>query len=736
MKSLFAKKSTHLNASSLATNKTNIFLLFLLAIIVFTPLLSVGFTTNDDAEIANSLLSVWKGINWSIIGQGRITFLWGYPALRLPYFFDNQYYYLFVKCGSFLLVFSALIFCMRSIFESVQISFLTIFFFLILVQNGWEHNGLTSYPFAFNFYVISFLYSLGFFSLAIKRQNIFFAYVSSILYFLALGSELFVLFYSFYIALALSGAHEKTYRDQFLIVKKYISIITITLLSYLSLYFVFRILFPSNYDGNVLGSIDFSKTIDVILTYSLNAFPLESFRFILNHYQPILPPHQNILSLVNTSNIIKALISGFVFYRLLDADKPAVLNKKFLWFGAFWSFLGVFLPNILLGFVSRHQEWVSVGVRSYLYTYYSFISAVVFLSLLTALLCQKCTFYPKWARYLMLCISTLFVVALTFIVDLRNTYIAADQKLSGRKWQLMQELTKSKVFSEVQNGAVILSPTLENSFRGYVATTDQYWINYIERTTGKKVKFNNKACEIGKDCYVLFYKQKDHSDGQYIVFGKVDDYIKLTSSGLTVFSISNDNNKLIMGSFDINNEMPRIEINDQLASNYKKGFFVYGLKLKEDGSFITIYKLGGNVSYFADQITFSNYDLDLHLSPVSIDIGDGFYDWENGDIGQPMWAWGRSSSSLKIMNYDAHPVNATINFEVKPIEPISLKVEGKGNLVFDLTPASNRFISFPITLPHGVTILNLNASKPSIQASPADKRLISYSIRNLQINFL
>ena len=100
----------------------NFFLLLLLIGITFFPLLFVGFTTLDDAQIAINL--DW-GKNFDLFhtskelakNQGRFMFLWGYPLLRLPYLIDNQVWYQFLKFGALFLVPTSLYYAIRQILD-------------------------------------------------------------------------------------------------------------------------------------------------------------------------------------------------------------------------------------------------------------------------------------------------------------------------------------------------------------------------------------------------------------------------------------------------------------------------------------------------------------------------------------------------------------------------------------------------------------------------------------------
>ena len=133
----------------------NLLLFLILSLITFYPLSFVKFTTHDDVVIA---LDSWNGNVWEItkhlsVGMGKFSLLWGEPLATIPYIYDNKFWYLTIKLGSFFAVISSLYYALTKLFETRLVANLSIILFISLIQNGWEHNLFTSYPFIFNFYL-------------------------------------------------------------------------------------------------------------------------------------------------------------------------------------------------------------------------------------------------------------------------------------------------------------------------------------------------------------------------------------------------------------------------------------------------------------------------------------------------------------------------------------------------------------------------------------------------------
>ena len=609
---------------------TNLFLLFLLAAITFYPLLFSGFTTNDDATLALNWgnTSIWEIARIMSEKQGRFSFFWGYPLLQLPYAFDNRIWYLVMKMGSFFLLLSALYYAVHQSFRSSWLALSSLVLFLALIQNGWDHNALTSYPFAFNFYAVMFLVSLGLFASAIDRQSLPLAVLSGCLYFFALGSELFVLFFPFYVALLLSRATPSGAAINSLTSgKKYIIAVALPLLIYLAIYLLWRLNHPSNYDGNNLNGFNLLAASKVIVTYSLNAFPLASLDFMLSPEQRMLYTNsmslREMLTELNITSLIKATVAGFLFAKLMTTERFNVPQARTLLIGAALAGVGIFLPNLLLGFIQKHQDWLASGSHSYLYTYYSFVSAVISSALILAYMKTKCRSWHPQLRLVFISTGVIVIMALSFIVDIRNQYIAFDQKLSHRKWQLMDVVIKSPAFTEIPDGSSVFAPTLSAHYRGNAQAPANYWTQYIKYKTGKSVQFVDDKCLSGAPCYPLVFRQESHSDNQFIVLAKINHPGLPVSSDLAIYSMPNVASAVLVATFAAGKDSPKIVMNDVPVTNVGTGLFSSALPQVSGGAFVQTAKVSGNVNIYPDQITISHYSVFPHLMTLSAKLAEG-----------------------------------------------------------------------------------------------------------------
>jgi len=611
-----------------AIGLTDFVLLFLLLIITIYPLFSGGFTTHDDANMA---ITEWAGHTWDAakdasVTQGRFAFLWGLPLYSVPFIYDNRVWYLVIKYGSLCLLLAALYYSVYKSFKSNWIAFASLAFFLAVIQNGWEHNALTSYAFLFNFYATVFLVSLGLFATAIERKNLILACVSGCLYFFSLGIELFVLFFPFYLAIILSKITQgEGFIERLKYGKKYIAAIIIPLMAYLAIYALWRLRFPSTYEGNIFGTFSFLAAIEVILTYSLTAFPLASLKLYSAPGDPL--PFINSVgwlatfSALNVAHIMKPIVVGLLFARLLGRHPFTVPQTRTLLIGAALAGIGIFLPNVLLGFTSRHPSWVGGGTYSYAYTYYSFISAVVFLALLLAYANVKSYTWHSFARLGFVSIIIAAMMILSFAVEVRNQYFALDQKLAHRKWQLMDVIIKSPAFMEIPDGATVAAPSLLSHGRGYAAVFAGDWNNYIKYKTGKALFINTK-CNRDMPCYSLVFHQAPFADNQFAVLSKnvIPDTGNLQET--TIYFMPDQPGSVVFGSFASGGVAPDIKINGVKDVNVGAGMFSYKSH-RDTGSLIRVDRLLANVNIDPYKITISHFSVEPQLRPLSDLLADG-----------------------------------------------------------------------------------------------------------------
>lgn len=720
----------------------NFFLLLLLAIVTFYPLLYVGFTTNDDAEIAINFgwgTSLWETSNLKAELQGRITFFWGYPVLRLPYLLDSWPYYLAVKYGSFLMLLSALYFCISRIFKSVWIATAALLFFFAFIQNGWDHNALTSYPFAINLGASFLLTSLGLYSMALERKRIGWAYFSGVLYFFALANESFVLFFPLFVVMAasLSESNKKNIVLRLAESRRCIYPIFFPLAGYLVLYVSWRSFHTPAYDGTTFGGLNLLAATKVILNYSLSAFPFASINLLsATDHGPLFnqyygPGRWNfILGDLNSSHFIKAAVAGFLVLRLMVAPSSATISNRRLIVPMFIVFICIFVPNLLLGFIGKHQTWVAAGSRSYLYTYNSFVAAVVFLALTLAYLNNLSIKWRPLFRKLFILFVVLLVASITFLVEFRNQRISIDQALSHKKWLLMDALINSDDFKKIPAQSTIYAPSLIHDQRGIAAAPADYWEKYTKYKTGRKFNWVTDSKEVKEPYFLLAFQQEARADNQYLVLAEMKRPEKLTSTAMTVYSLSRQSDLVVLGTYKNSLVNPEITIDGEWVQNVGAGYFSTKLSPVQYAGSVAISRIKGNVEIYPEQISMTHYPAIPQVGKFKLDLGDGFYGWESG-IGEPAWSWAGEQGQILITNFGDEKLKAVLEFEVTSLKDATLLFDKKPVALMQV--GIYKHVNIPLDLLPGANKVTLNSNQSAISPGGADSRKLGFSVRHLKI---
>lgn len=592
------------------------FALLLLAVAAFHPIIFVGYTTYDDlntavnygnSSIATTTLAAAKN-------QGRFSFLWGYPLLQVPYLIDSIYWHAATKISAVLLLLAALGTVVYQAFRSPWLVVAVTTLFLSLQQNGWDHNAMTAYPFAFNAYASCFLFSMAAFRRSLETGSITTAVLAGLLYFVSLGIELFVLFFPLFLLLA-SIVPTGRFEPRFNLRKssRQILVQLASVTTYLACYVLWRQFFPSGYDGNQIYHGNLQSIVNVIWTYSINAFPLLSLDFVHSeHHQAYITGAtglRQLLENLQSSSLLKALCASALIFGLLNSQKLVNLQYSTIKIGLAVALVTIFLPNLLLGFVEKHQIWVGGNTRSYLYTYYSFIAACVFLALLLALLSKISQSCRHWVRTLMIALLTSCTLLVTLAVDARNQYIAQDQKLAHRKIQLVDQVVATKEFQSMPEGSALLIGGLMENHRGIAVTTYDFWSSFIKKRTAKPLSFVRDTCPEDSDCYSLVFRQASHQDNQYLIFSKLDDSTRTKSSDIWMFMLPPISAMIISAPFVSSAQFPtEILINRHPIKSVQQNSFAQQIRRTRTSGPVQKIRLSANVGLNPRSVVISTFN--------------------------------------------------------------------------------------------------------------------------------
>lgn len=738
--------------TSSATNSdaqrgTMFVLVLLLALLTYFPLLSTGFTTNDDLVIAS---------NWQAISplryakeQGRIGFFIGTPLLVAPYLFDNPIYYDVARFAGPLLLLLAMYLLLRGVYRSASIGTLAVVLFLAFVQNNWNHNALTSYPLLINVLAVAFIASVASYIRYLQNGG-YYGWLAAALYFVSLSGEHFVLFFPVFVAITAVIEYERKAANgnvQWLgAVARKVLPIAMALFAYLACYVAWRIAFPSQYAGNIPSAGGLSKTLNVIWTYSMSAFPGFEGLIARQHGNLLMSfghagyDLRTFLSELRVEWIVKAAVVFYAVWLILKQPIERV-RPAYLWLGLAISLACVFLPNILLSLTEKYRTWVDIGSTSFVHTYYSYIAIIFFFTLFLAWLSGRLQPTPLACRALAVVVAFL-AAGVSLATDFNNFYVTQDQRLSELKWEVVNRFMETKEFEQLPPNTTILAPSLFEA-RGIVAIHPSYWTEYFSRKSGKKVSVTPDAASaraaFPDRVVYLKYLQEPRSDNQILIYAPIADAARLKGSGIrsdcfVVYSYGRNRKANLIGMLaNRDASEPVVSVAGSMVDNTAGGVFAAPIDMSQQSSDFPSVPVQANVDIELDNLVVSYYAALPLLAHYTVELGDGFFGWEGVDTPHK-WSWSKGNASLTIANRGGTPAPARISMKVATLCPRQVTVSaGTVKQTIMLRAGEGQTILIDAMLPVGSSALTMTTNAPACSPGTGDPRLLGFSVSELSV---
>jgi hypothetical protein len=455
--------------------------------------------------------------------------------------------------------------------------------------------------------------------------------LSAALYFVVLVNEFFVLYFPLYVVAVATRAPGTAFAAFRSRIRVYVLPVAYALLTYLALYATWRLFHQSVYVGNRLdGALNPAAAVGVIAQFSLSAFPVDSLRFMFQPEERLAFANsvdlREIVSGLGAAPLLKASVAGVLFFRLASAPVPSLPRPRPLILGMLLATIAIFLPNVLLGFTAKYQGWVESGARSYLYTYHSYIAAAVLVGLVFAFVRRGTSSWSAASVMLVAIVLASLLAAITFATELRNQYVAFDQKLSHRKWQLLDRVMASAAFQAIPDGATLIAPSLVTVERGAASTTIDYWSQYARYRTGKHLTFANLECKNQDPCYLLVFRQEQHTDRQMMVLSKIEHPDLLDASSSTIYLMPSERGVSITGTFVAGNQPIDLKLNGVDVTQYSQDEFLglFTTPMPYDPAARTqVATLTGNVGILPRQLVATTMGNGVHLDTWAQQLAQG-----------------------------------------------------------------------------------------------------------------
>jgi len=191
---------------------------------------------------------------------------------------------------------------------------------------------------------------------------------------------------------------------------------------------------------------------------------------------------------------------------------------------------------------------------------------------------------------------------------------------------LMDQVIASPAFTAIEEGATVVAPTFATSYRGIAWAPNRYWTAYVRSKAGKHVQFADEKCATDAPCYVLMFRQGQHSDDQFIVLAKVMHQNLLDASEMTVYSMPGRRGAVVIGSFTPGVGPSALAVDDVPVENVSssEGIGLFSAKVPAPQSGRTqVVKITGNVGFNPDGVIVSHFNTELGLRTWSARLAQG-----------------------------------------------------------------------------------------------------------------
>ncbi|OQW90970.1 MAG: hypothetical protein BWK78_05805 [Thiotrichaceae bacterium IS1] len=752
----------------------------------------VGYTTNDETKyerwaLANSqYFSLDTVVNATKIpNQERITILIGYYVVTFPHWLSALCGYHFLNVLNLCAIFTALGLFSLVVYKVTRQKLFALFlglFFLVAIQNSWDHNVLTSYTFPMNFSISLLLVSLVLFLeyLSSGRRLLWGLSVMVFLLMLFASYEFFLFYTAIFVVVAFYGIKTTTSTQVAVLKTLYVSMpYFISVIIFVLLYFIYKYLLGYYNDGwNITAykelhtaPLSFSNILNVIYQYTVASFPT----YIYFHYASLFDTYSDLVSGHNYTVssflehlkaewLVKSIVVSYFVYALLQNRLVAISGRMFVGLVIISLYVMV-VPNILVAITTKHQEWTTTyGALLYTTTYFSYFGTV--LLLVTSIVffnqflpCKGLTgLVIKRVSVFLLAIGMAFISLAT---DYSNYYVFKDQKLSQYKWNMVDTFIQAGGLQSVPPGSFVYAPSLWQHHWS-VVNEPFYWSEYLRLKYKKDITVSDSLVELQKrvaeqgvnELYYLKFSQERKDYNQFILFAKINELgVSRNLRKLPLASaaqiISNSKHRVftVFGrvlSSSSNGKVPAVVTLDGIQANQEGNFFSAVLN-KEYGPKYdhTLTTISSNGLLDLESISLSNYTDhqlltmdDPLLLHFSLDWGKGFYPEEahNTDY----WHWSEQESELYLNNFSQKTVTTILNLKfVTPGEQrTAIKIEGDLLNEKVINPTQNvQDYTAKIVLPPGRHKIKFSTTAKQL-VTPADSRRIFFSVSNYRLSIL
>ena len=542
--------------------KLNKILIIIFSIILMFPLYRTGINVYDELQLRLcKFLGIKSFLKYHyeavLQHQGRMPI----PLVLnnyLNFFSTNQKIYKLVEI--FIIISNVVLFgyLLYKVTKNKKLSFLSMIIFIAFLPMGWEPVPPNAYTGMYGISISVFLVSLIYYQSYLETENKKFLIISGITYLYSLLTyELFLFYFLLYLVMALKKDNS---RLKIVYVNlKYIIIIT---LSYLFLYFVLRLCYPSAYDGNKLALISLKRTLNQIFFMFRSSFPgyylfNAKYRFLFRVSNEF---SQESELFINVRIILYMILGVYFINKILKLNTKKIEIKKNIFIIIIILFLMILTLSVRV-LSKTNQENPIVGPDLFIgftNTYFTYFLAVFIISSIVS------TFNNKIFK---------FLAMITFVIFSTSTQIM-NEVISLKQEKEYKKLTDAERIFETNeiinwNEKKIFSEDLYKMGLA-IGLHKNYWTE-ITKIKKLNIEVSNKL-----DNQNGIIISRNIGKREIFLLGTIDSITQdqqILTKNISIFSLNNLESKKVYFKNE-NNEYNYIELKNGIKD---KKFYKYNI---------------------------------------------------------------------------------------------------------------------------------------------------------------
>ncbi len=486
-------------------NKKSVLFVFsiIAELIVFLFITKDSVLTVHDDII--TYMQVLRGDLWNIAlsdaKHGRICHIPLTYLLYIPYFARSPIVVRLFSCLSFAFDLSAVFLLFKKLINK-DFAYLSVIASISFACISNQHNLFAAYILGHQIPVGMAIYSFYFMIRYYEENKTKFLIFSSL--FFVLSCCLYEASCA-YIIMLLMICVSHTVKDKKINIKallKDLRFHIIGLSVFFLIYFGWRLIFPSDYDGSKLWFGNIPLSLLAILKYSFGMFPcLPAGALIIKKYISV----SEIISVISPAVLIIPLISAAAFYRLFP--KADITSKKLK--TIIFCISGIILPNTIISFTEKYASWAKTGSYSYVTSFYSYFFLIPLLFIILKMIFSK----PLKKPALIILSSLVFIVSLTAGISNTAWNRIFEKKLL--KYEAFENAVENVYFDSLPDDSVVFIPDFYG-IHGDMDTTESFAQIY----SSAKFDFENdpSLLDFSRPVFCLRYDPETSS----VLIGQID----------------------------------------------------------------------------------------------------------------------------------------------------------------------------------------------------------------------